>query len=165
MNPLSYILQDYRRNRGNWKILIVLTMFRIAQLISKGRKWVFVLLAPYLILYRILVEWVLNIELHWNLNVGSGLRIFHGGCLVVHPNTKIGNNVTLRQCTTIGAKEGETCAPNIGNNVNIGPNSVLLGSIKIGDNAIIGASSLVISDVPVGGVYGGNPARDLRKSK
>lgn len=50
----------------------------------------------------------------------------------------------------------------IGNNVFIGVNSVILRNVKIGNNAIIGAGSVVIDDVPEGTLYAGNPARFIK---
>lgn len=46
----------------------------------------------------------------------------------------------------------------IGSDVWIGRNAVLLGNIKIGDGAIIGAFSVVAKDVPPFAVVVGNPA-------
>ncbi len=47
----------------------------------------------------------------------------------------------------------------IGNNVFIGANSLILPGVKIGDNVIIAAGSVVIKSVPSGSVVGGNPAK------
>lgn len=88
----------------------------------------------------------------------------HVHSLVIHPNTIIGRNCTLRQSTTIGVKlkangDMASSTPVIGNNVDIGASSVLLGPITIGDNAIIGAGAIVIINVPTNRVAVGNPAR------
>lgn len=53
-------------------------------------------------------------------------------------------------------------SPVIGDNVNIGSNSCIIGEISIGDNVIIGAGSIVIKDVPSNVVIAGNPARIIR---
>ena len=159
---MLYAFQDVKANKGNWKIIIVLVLFRIAQLLGNSNRFAFVIASPYLILYRVLVEWFFSIELHWKLNVGSGLKIYHGYCLVIHPNTVIGKNCKLRHCVTIGTKKsGE--APILGDNVSVGPNSVIIGNIKIGDNAVIGAGSVVVKDVPANCVVAGNPAKVIRE--
>lgn len=119
---------------------------------------------PYLILYRISIEWVLGIELPWNLEIGKGIHLYHGHSLVINDKSKIGANVILRHCTTIGSKilpNGIECAPEIGDNVDIGSNAVILGNIHIGNNAIIGAGAVVVKDVPKDAVVGGNPAKIL----
>jgi maltose O-acetyltransferase len=48
---------------------------------------------------------------------------------------------------------------NIGENVWIGSQAVILPGVTIGDNAIVGAGSIVTRDVPPGITVVGNPAR------
>lgn len=47
----------------------------------------------------------------------------------------------------------------VGNNVFIGSDCVILPGTKIGDNTIIGAGAVVTKDLPPGKVWGGVPAR------
>ena len=49
----------------------------------------------------------------------------------------------------------------IGNNVLIGAESIILYDKKIGDNVIIAAGSVVTKDVPSFEVWGGNPAKKI----
>ena len=51
----------------------------------------------------------------------------------------------------------------IGNDVWIGYETTIMPGVKIGDGAIIAAKSVVISDVPPYTIYGGNPAKIIRK--
>lgn len=51
---------------------------------------------------------------------------------------------------------------NIGENVWIGDNAVLVGPLTIGDGAIIGANSVVTHDVPAHVVAAGVPARPIK---
>lgn len=51
----------------------------------------------------------------------------------------------------------------IGNDVWIGRESVIMPGVKIGDGAIIAAYSVVVKDVPPYSVAGGNPARLIRQ--
>ena len=46
----------------------------------------------------------------------------------------------------------------IGNNVFIGCNSIIMPNITIGSNSIVGAGSLVTRNIPPGEVWAGNPA-------
>lgn len=142
------IFQDWSANTGNAKARLVALLFRLAYLIRHGSIFVIFIGIPYLIFYRFFVEWVLGIELPWNLRVGSGVRIFHGMGLVINDQLEIGDNVILRHCTTIGV--GRTTSfgcpevPRIGNNVNIGSIVVIIGNITIGDGVIIGPGSVVV---------------------
>ncbi len=49
--------------------------------------------------------------------------------------------------------------PVIGNNVTIGANVVIIGSVCVGNDVTIGAGSVVVKDVPDGVCIAGNPAK------
>lgn len=51
----------------------------------------------------------------------------------------------------------------IGNNVFIGVNSVVMRNVKIGDHSIIGAGAVVNRDIPAGVVAAGNPVKVLKE--
>lgn len=51
----------------------------------------------------------------------------------------------------------------IGNNVFIGMNTLIVNAVKIGDNAVIGAGSIVTCDIPSNEVWAGNPAKFIKK--
>jgi len=106
--------------------------------------------------------WVLNrsrklIQIPRITKVGYGLYIGHGGPIVVHPSTVIGNNVNLSQFTTIGSNHGK--AATIGNNVYIGPNVCIVEDVIIGDNVTIGAGSVVTKNIPDNATAVGNYAK------
>lgn len=65
------------------------------------------------------------IEIRPKTNIGKGLRLVHGMCVVVNPLCIIGELVRLFQFVTLGEKDGEVSI--IGDNVTIYPNSVVLG--------------------------------------
>ena len=50
----------------------------------------------------------------------------------------------------------------IGNNVWIGDNAIILSGVKIGDGAIVGAGAVVMNDVPPFSVVAGNPAHVIK---
>jgi acetyltransferase-like isoleucine patch superfamily enzyme len=52
---------------------------------------------------------------------------------------------------------------NIGKNVWIGMNSIILKGVQIGDNSIIGAGSVVTTDIPPNCVARGNPASVVKQ--
>ncbi|MGU9865297.1 serine O-acetyltransferase [Kluyvera ascorbata] len=84
--------------------------------------------------------------------IGGGLRIAHFAGVVIFPNVVIGENLFIRQNTTIGAKgESVDRLIVIGDNVSIGANSCIIGDkLTIGDNVVIGAMSFINKDVPSG---------------
>jgi len=164
---LKFVFQDWHANRGNAFALLVLTLFRGAQLVRRKRI-TYLLLSPYLVFYRIAVEWMLGVELPWTVRAGPGLKLFHARGLVVNAGTVFGPGCTLRNTTTIGIKQRAdgswSDAPVIGRDVDIGVHVCILGPVTIGDCAVIGAGSVVLKDVPAGAVVAGNPARVIRRS-
>jgi putative colanic acid biosynthesis acetyltransferase WcaB len=157
------ILQDWEANRGNWKSRSAMLLYRAAQAVRRQPPLLRLLGAPVVALYVLYVEWGLGIELNLKSQIGPGLRLYHGTGLVIHEAAVLGSNCALRHCTTIGMKNGPTDCPSIGDHVDIGSNSVLLGSIRIGDHAVIGAGSVVLHDVAPGDVVAGNPARSIKR--
>jgi len=81
---------------------------------------------------------------------------------------RIGRNTIIGYNTTILAHEylideyrlGEV---EIGDEVMIGANSLILPGVRIGDQAVVAAGSVVTRDVPPGAFVGGNPARPLKR--
>ena len=164
MKFLQFIFQDWTSNKGNIKARIILVFFRLCHLLSTRNKIIFVLAIPILILYRIIVEWMLCVEIPFRTKIGSCLRLYHGQALVINNQAIIGNNCTLRHSTTIGNNKevrdgGNSGCPIIGNNVDIGCNSVIIGPITIGNNVVIGAGSVVVKDIKSSSKVVGNPAR------
>ncbi len=163
---LRYVLQDWGANRSNPKAQLVLVCFRTAQLLRGPRERPAPILArPYLVVYRVAIEWILGIELPWNTTVGHGLRILHGQGLVVNNGAVIGSNCTMRQGVTIGDKtigSGRwSDSPRLDDNVDVGAHAQIIGPIRLGANSVIGAGAVVVSDVPSGAAVAGNPARVL----
>ncbi len=158
------LLQDWAANKGNLRSCLVLAFFRIARRchhLPPAIRW---LGWPCLAAYTLIVEWVLGIEISYKASIGPGLKLYHGVGLVVHESTVMGKNCTLRQCTTIGNRKGADDVPVIGDDVEIGCNAVVIGTITIGSGAKIGAGSVVIADVAPGVSVAGNPARPVGRS-
>jgi len=83
-------------------------------------------------------------------HIGTGMKINHYVGIVIRAECVIGDNVNIRQNTTIGRKKStpDIGYITIGNNVDIGANSCILGDIVIGDNVTIGAMSFINKDIP-----------------
>jgi serine O-acetyltransferase len=96
-----------------------------------------------------------------NVIIGRRFVIEHFGCIIVHNNCIIGNDVVIRQGVTIGNRHADnpTDAPILGNNVSVGAGAKLLGKIKIGDNVKIGANAVVLKDIPDNSTAVGIPAK------
>jgi len=156
------IFQDWKANGGNPKGRLVMLHFRVAHLLRKNMV-VFVLFLWYFVLYRIVIEWFLCIELPWKTRIGPGFRLDHGQALVINDGTVFGANCTVRNSTTIGnkrLKDGSySRAPRFGDRVDIGANAIIIGPITIGHDVQVGAGAVVLKDVPSNSIVVGNPGR------
>lgn len=120
--------------------------------------------------YRLRGEYTTEKLVKMGLKVGRNFKRLNG--VILDPAhcwlITIGDNVTLAPRVHILAHDASTKEflnytkigrVNIGNNVFIGAESVVLPNVTIGDNVVIGANSTVTKDIPSNSVYAGNPAK------
>ncbi|WP_312075169.1 serine acetyltransferase [Chryseobacterium sp.] len=164
----STIQKDFYRESGKWRsgfqILIkcvnpnlhFMYILRKAQRYEKTPVlgiWWRIVLRHFQIKY--------GFQIYPETEIGEGLYLGHWGSLVINPKAKIGRNCNIAQGVTIGQQnrgknEGY---PKIGDEVWIGPNAVLVGSITIGNNVLVAPNAYVNFDVPDNSVVAGNPAK------
>lgn len=101
-----------------------------------------------------------------NIKVGKGFFITHPVGIVIGKCT-IGENFMVYNSCTVGVRrygeESEHLTPQIGNNVTLYADSMIIGNVKIGDNITIGAASIAMDDLTDAGTYVGIPAK-LKKA-
>ena len=102
------------------------------------------------------------IEIHPGAQIGKGFFIDHGSGVIIGETSIIGDNVTLYQGVTLGAKsfavqsdgtlvKGNKRHPNIGSNVVIYAGATILGGdTYIGDNCVIGGNVWLTHSVEPG---------------
>ncbi|MNM84001.1 Serine acetyltransferase [compost metagenome] len=107
-----------------------------------------------------------GIEIHPGARIGNRLFIDHGMGVVIGETCEIGDDVVIYQGVTLGGsgKEKGKRHPTIGNNVVIGSGAKILGSFKIGDQSNIGANSVVLKEVPTGSTVVGIPGKVVRQA-
>ena len=149
----------------SFKGRLVVKAYRLAHVGRTGGKVVQVLSVPYLIFYRLFIEWFMGVEIPPLTNIGEGLAVHHGQGLVINNKSIIGRNCTLRHGVTIGNKGADESCPVLEDGVDVGANALILGPITIGHGATVGAGAVVTKDVAAGSVVVGNPARALKGSE
>ena len=120
-------------------------------------------------------EWAAYLATWGGLHsVGRGVRI-NLGCNITDPAlVRIGNNVTLADCTLLGhgrvirilntrfnKRLDSVGAIDIRDNCFIGRGSIVMPRVTIGPDSTFAAGAVVTKDVAPGVVVGGNPARSI----
>lgn len=158
----NHIRQDLKNYQGDWAAqgFWVMLVYRFGRwrygiktsLLRKLFSFI------YKILYK-LVQIITGIELPCEVEVGENFVIDHFGGIVISGYAKFGDNCRIRNGVVVGLKNvSEPCAPQIGNDVDIGAGAKLLGKIYIGNNVSVGANSVVLCDVPDNAIAVGVPA-------
>lgn len=158
----EHIRADLKAHGGNWG-----SQGFWAMLVYRFGRWRYtvspaIVRKPLSLLYRFLfklVQIVTGIELPCEVPVGHGLIIEHSGGIVVSGFASFGTGCRIRNGVVIGlARTDDPCAPQLGDNVDVGAGAKLLGNIRIGNHVRIGANAVVLTDVPDHCVAVGVPA-------
>lgn len=142
------VLADLRANRGNIKGQLLMISFRLAHESSRWRGALWLPGRVVGVCYRVVIEWILGVELPWKARVGPGLTIFHGHSLVINDGAVIGSHVVLRQGVTIGHLRGGGESPVIEDRVEFGAGAVVIGDVTVGHDSKVGAGVVLRESVP-----------------
>lgn len=123
-------------------------------------------LGPLAKVFTLLNVLLFGIEVSPRVKIGGGLFLPHTVGTVIGADS-IGDDVTIMQGVTLGAKEPDMhfnpmTRPIIGNHVLIGAGAKIIGRVTVGDYAKIGANAVVVHDVPAYAVAVGVPARIIK---
>ena len=107
-----------------------------------------------------------------NTNIGIGLTLPHPVSIVFGEGVSIGDNCTIYQNVTFGAKKrishsaekSDTSIryPLIGNNCVFYAGAVIIGGIRIANGTQVGANAVLMINTEENGIYAGIPATRKR---
>ena len=102
-----------------------------------------------------------GVEIHPGATIGRRFFIDHGMGVVIGETSVVGDDVMLYHDVTLGGRSMARVKrhPTVGDRVTIGSGARVLGDINLGDDSQIGANSVVTKDVPAGAVAVGIPAQ------
>lgn len=109
-----------------------------------------------------------GIEIAVRCPIGRGLFLPHTQGTVIGA-WSIGENVTIFQGVTLGAKEldfsyQESSRPTVGDGVTIGAGAKVIGGLVLGSDSRVGANAVVLNDVAPGSLVVGIPAKVVDRS-
>lgn len=101
------------------------------------------------------------IQCHKEIIIGNNVNI-GAGCMIMDSNfhsTDWRDRLNRRK----DIENHRSNPVRIGNVAFIGARSIICKGVNIGDHTIIAAGSVVVTDIPANEVWGGNPARFIKK--
>lgn len=106
---------------------------------------------------------VFSCDIPCSVKIGKNLHLPHFGLgVVIHPRTIIGNNVKIYHQVTIGVRRpGSSSVVSVGDNVILGAGCKILGSgeMNIGNNVKVGSNSVVLHSIQDNVTAAGIPAK------
>ena len=153
---IALIKEDFNCHRRDWTLpgFRALALYRYGTWARSRRPYL--ARAFFSIIYIVLNGFIRNtygIEIYHTARIGRRLHIGHQGCIVIHQYATIGDDCVIRQGVTLGIagiERGETGsehAPVLGDRVDIGVGAVIIGKVSIGNDVNIGPNAVVLTDV------------------
>ena len=96
-----------------------------------------------------------RITIGHSVNIGDGVLIMDSNFHSI--------NWIERQNPELDKQNAKSEEINIGNNVFIGARSIICKGVNIGDRSIVAAGSVVVRSIPANEIWGGNPAKFIKK--
>lgn len=156
--------RDYERHAasGSERAMLALANYRFGRWVAKQPRPVRFVGGKVYGLGLVASESLAGIFLDRDTDLGEDIHFVHSGNIHINPDTRIGDRVGIMQGVTLGTVPNKEGSPVIEDDVFIGANASVLGSVTIGRGARVSANSLVLNDVPPGALAVGVPAKIIR---
>lgn len=102
-----------------------------------------------------------TIVCHESISIGDYVKL--GGGVKIYDTDFHSINFKDRIDSKLDILNKKTAPVSIGDHAFIGAGSIILKGVQIGNNSIVGAGSLVTRRIPANEIWGGNPAKFIKK--
>lgn len=147
------IREDFRTHRRSLVSpgMHALVVYRLGTLLYRTDRLSARCARPLYRLARAFVAGVYSVELPLEATIGRRVFLPHPHGIVVVARSTVGDDCMIRHNVTIGAGSHKGGGwPTIGDRVQFGPGSIVMGAVHVGDDVLIGPGAVVIDDVAPG---------------
>lgn len=110
--------------------------------------------------YNYVVQYPENLTTGKNFDIGtfSYINCHHG--VEIQDDVQIGSHCSIYSHSTIDSKKGKVV---LEKNCKIGTHSTVMPNVTIGENSLVAAYSFVTKSIPKNEIWGGVPAKKIKK--
>lgn len=98
---------------------------------------------------------------HHSITIGNNVKI--GGGVKIYDTDFHSLDPEVRKNHSLDMKTKKVAPVVVQDNVFIGAGSIVLKGVTIGENSVVGAGSVVTKSIPANEIWGGNPAKFIKK--
>lgn len=95
LKNISHVWREVN-TAGSIKSKLVILLFRLSTVWQSSNLLLKIVSLPFVILNKVINEWVFYVEIPHRTQIGFGLKIYHPHCIVLNADVVIGDNCTLR---------------------------------------------------------------------
>ena len=110
--------------------------------------------------YNYIVQYPEGLKLGKNFDIGTFTYINARYGVTISDLVQIGSHCSIYSHSTIDSKKGSIV---LGKNCRIGSHSTIMPNVSIGENSIVAAHSFVNCNIPQNEIWGGIPAKLIKK--
>ena len=110
--------------------------------------------------YNYIVQYTEGLKLGKNFDIGTFTYINAKYGVTIQNNVQIGSHCSIYSHSTIDDKQGSV---KLMKNCRVGTHSTIMPGVTIGENSIIAAYSFVNKNIPENEMWGGIPAKLMKK--